>query len=259
MIIPGAEPFFIPGGATGCLLVHGFTGTPFEMHDLGNYLAAQGMSVLGVRLTGHATRKEDMPRTRWTDWLASVEDGYHLLSGVTDRILAIGVSLGGILSLTFASGRYTPNCPITGVVAIASPYQVPINPWLIRFSRFISPVMPYRAKSPSDWYDQQAEQSHISYNADPIRSGYEVHLLTNEMHACLPMITVPALLIYSKDDQTVRPEDHHAERIYSELGSKQKQLVWIDHCGHNLTRDAECETVFALVENFVLAATMQPV
>ena len=69
-IIPTAEPFFFPGDRTGCLLVHGFTGTPKEMRWLGEYLADLGFSALGVRLVGHATQVEDLIRTCWRDWLA---------------------------------------------------------------------------------------------------------------------------------------------------------------------------------------------
>ncbi len=69
-LIPTAEPFVFPGGPVGCLLVHGFTGTPKEMRWLGEYLAGQGHTVLGVRLAGHATQPEDMIRARWWDWAA---------------------------------------------------------------------------------------------------------------------------------------------------------------------------------------------
>jgi carboxylesterase len=37
-IISTAEPFFLPGGKTGCVLVHGFTGSPKEMRMIGDYL-----------------------------------------------------------------------------------------------------------------------------------------------------------------------------------------------------------------------------
>ena len=54
-IIPGSEPFYLPGGSTGCLLLHGFSATPEEMRPLGEFLASKGYSVIGVRLAGHAT------------------------------------------------------------------------------------------------------------------------------------------------------------------------------------------------------------
>ena len=53
MIIKTAEPFYFPGNSTGCLLIHGFTGTPKEMRPLGDFLADKGYSVLGIRLSGH--------------------------------------------------------------------------------------------------------------------------------------------------------------------------------------------------------------
>jgi len=54
-IVPNSEPFFFPGGQTGCLLMHGFTAMPEEMQPLGEFLASGGYSVLGMRLAGHAT------------------------------------------------------------------------------------------------------------------------------------------------------------------------------------------------------------
>ena len=60
MIIPTAEPFYLPGNNIGCLLVHGFTGAPKEMRWMGEFLGNQGYTVLGIRLAGHATTPEDM-------------------------------------------------------------------------------------------------------------------------------------------------------------------------------------------------------
>jgi carboxylesterase len=68
-IVPESEPFFLPGEATGCLLLHGFSAMPGEMRPLGEYLAETGFTVLGIRLTGHATHPNDLEQTRWIDWL----------------------------------------------------------------------------------------------------------------------------------------------------------------------------------------------
>jgi carboxylesterase len=257
MIIPTAEPFFFPGGRVGCLLVHGFTGTPKEMRWLGEYLSDQGHSVLGIRLAGHATQVEDMIRTHWEDWLASVEDGYHLLRGSADQIYVIGLSLGGILSLTFASGRYTPGCPVAGVVAMATPQHIPINPRLAPTLKLVSLFKKTNPKGPGDWQDKEAEKLHTAYPVDPIKGGIELKLLLYEMYIELPLVSAPALLIYSKDDQTVRPEEKHAELIYEKLGSSNKQLVWIEKSGHVLTRDLQRETVFKTVANFIAEGSRQ--
>src|SRR5512141_3506758 len=92
--LPNAEPFFYSGNHVGCLLVHGFTGTPYEMHELGRRLAAQGYTVLGPALAGHATCLQDMIPTRWPDWYGSVTSGYDRLSEQCDTLFVIGLSLG---------------------------------------------------------------------------------------------------------------------------------------------------------------------
>jgi carboxylesterase len=106
-IIATAEPFFLPGSdentKTGCLVTHGFTGSPKEMRWLGEYLNRQGYTVCGMRLAGDATRLEDMVRARWQDWLLSVEDGINLLRSCTDQVCLLGLSMGGVLSLTAAT------------------------------------------------------------------------------------------------------------------------------------------------------------
>src|SRR5512143_2591480 len=104
-IIPTAEPFLLLGDSSkpACLLIHGFTGAPKEMRWMGEYLHGRGYTCLGVRLAGHATRPEDMVRAHWTDWTASVEDGYHLLCGITSDIFLAGLSMGGVLSLLLST------------------------------------------------------------------------------------------------------------------------------------------------------------
>ena len=72
LVVQGAQPFYLPAGRTGCLVLHGFSANPEEMRWLGDYLYSQGHTILGVRLAGHGTDPHDLARTRWTDWLIAV-------------------------------------------------------------------------------------------------------------------------------------------------------------------------------------------
>ncbi len=242
-IIPTAEPFFFSGDEIGCLVVHGFTGTPKEMRWMGEFLAKRGRTVLGVRLAGHATTTEDMIRTRWPDWLASVEDGYCLLKDCTSQIFLVGLSMGGVLSLLFAS-----KFPVKGVVAMSTPYELPPDPRL-KYVQWLHWFKPFMPSGESDWHDKKAEADHVSYGGYPTRSLAELNGLLPEMRAGLPNITAPTLLMHSRNDDGVSPES--MPKIYQYLGSEDKHMQWFENSGHVLTRDAERENVFQAAAEFV--------
>jgi len=251
-ILPTAEPFFFPGrgkaARTGCLVTHGFTGTPKEMRWLGEYLNRQGYTVCGIRLTGHATQPKDMVRSRWRDWLLSVEDGYDLLCSCTDQVCLLGLSMGGVLSLTSAS-----RLEVRGVVAMSTPYDLPVTLPLPRWAlRILSPFKPYLAKDSEPdggWFDQEARQQHVAYPVNPLRSGVELTYLIEEMQASLPKIKVPVLLIHSRDDKTAPPED--MQKIYDALGTPDKQMMWVEGSAHVITEDAQRRRVFEAAADFV--------
>jgi len=239
--IPSAEPFFLPGGKTGVVLIHGFTGAPKEMRQLGNALHSRGLSVLGVRLAGHATQPEDMRRTRWWDWLASVEDGINLLSGSCERIFYAGLSLGGDLAL-IAAARIPP----AGVIAMSAPFTIDRR---ARYLKLISWLTPWYKKNGKPALTEDLQHRHVEYPAYPTRSLSELYAATQAMQQSLGRISVPVLLINSKSDPTVPFE--HAGRIKQLLKAAQVDQVVLETSGHVVTEDEEKEIVFNAVYQFI--------
>lgn len=72
--------------AGGCLLLHGFSGSPLEMTPLAEALAGAGWEVSVVRLAGHGTSPDDLARVSWEDWVASARHGYRLLRACCPRV-----------------------------------------------------------------------------------------------------------------------------------------------------------------------------
>lgn len=215
---------------------------------MGEYLNQHGLTSLGVRLAGHATDSEDMIRSNYTDWMASVEDGYHLLRGITDNIFFVGLSMGGILALLMSS-----RLDVRGVVAMSTPYKLPDDPRL-RHIEWISKMIPYMPKTDEEpgasWFDREAWKGHISYPQNPVRSIGELNKLLGEMRAALPKIDLPVLLIHSKDDRYVDPEN--IEPIYARLEkTSDKTKLFITGSGHVVTRDAARRQVFDAALEFI--------
>jgi carboxylesterase len=243
MIIPTAEPFFFPGNHIGCLLIHGFTGAPKEMHWMGEYLGNLGYTVLGVRLAGHATQPKDMSRMHWQDWVTSVEDGYYMLKGWVDQVFVMGLSMGGILSLLFASQH-----PVSGVVAMSTPYALRDDP-RIPFIRILSVFIPNVKQGPSDWQNPEAAKDHVCYPYFPTRAVIQLRDLLSEMRSALPAVRVPVLLIHSKQDTGVVP--HNAKQILAAIGSQDKQLFWVENSGHVIPREPDRYLAFNAANEFI--------
>ena len=256
-IIPTAEPFFFPGGSTGCLLVHGYTGAPKEMRKLGEFLASQGHTVLGIRLSGHATRPEDLPRIRWRDWIADVESGWHVLkdavstSDDNDRIFVIGLSMGGILSLLFSSDCFTDRYPLTGAIAMSTPYALRSD-WRLSMIDMLHYIQPHVEKGASDWHDPAEAAGHVEYPVYPTRPIIELREMLAELRYTLHNINIPVLLMHGREDTSGEFFDPLSmEQIYAGLGTKIKQMLWVEDCGHNMPCDSAREEVFQSAAAFI--------
>lgn len=215
---------------------------------MGEYLADRGYSVLAVRLAGHATQPDDMIRSRWNDWTACIEDGYRILQALADDIFLIGLSMGGALALLMST-----QLEAKGVVGISTPYRLTAD-WRLNYVEFISIFKPYLPKSKkppgSGWVDQAARKEHVSYPQNPVRSIGELNKVTSKMRAALPEVYAPVLLIHSKEDEYVLPEN--LELIYKELVNVQdKTKLYITNSGHVVTRDAARLEAFQAVAEFI--------
>ena len=243
-----AEPFFFPGGTTGCLLIHGFTGTPKEMLWMGQYLSKRGYTVLGIRLAGHATDPEDMRRARWWDWIASVEDGITILKGMTRQVYTIGLSMGGILSL-IAARRYA----IQGAIAISTPYQ--ISDWRLPFIRPLSFFIRKVGKGAPDWQNPEAASDHAEYPYYPTTAILQLRELLAEMRSGLAEIKIPVLLVHSRMDRSVAPVN--MDKIYEALTTLSKHKLLVEHSGHVILREPDREQVYQAAVKFIEHVTMQ--
>lgn len=240
-LMPGAEPFFLQGGEKGVLLVHGFTGAPSEMRLAGEYLNKMGYTVFAPRLPGHGTTPEEMAKTAWPHWYDSVEDGYHLLAGICTSVAAVGLSMGGLLTLKLASEYSLSRLAVISAPIYIANKQLKLLPLYRMFTNFV----PKKRKRLLD----VGEQYSITYDVTPLSSLSSLLELVKHVTRLLPSVTVPALIVQSTNEHTVEPES--AQYIYDKLGSTEKQLIWLNKSGHIVTLDLERDYVFQLLGQFL--------
>ncbi|MBW3537446.1 MAG: alpha/beta fold hydrolase, partial [Actinobacteria bacterium] len=123
-IIPGAEPWSAEGtNGHGALVLHGFTGNPSSMRALAEELHIAGFSVEMPLLPGHGTTVEEMSVTGWADWSNAAEAALQRLAASVDKVVLVGLSMGGTLA-TWLASRHSEAAGL----AVINPYvEVPAD------------------------------------------------------------------------------------------------------------------------------------
>lgn len=250
--LQGATPQFYSGNEIGCLVIHGFMASPAEVGWLGQYLAEQGYTVSVPRLTGHGIDPTYMPRLRWQDWYAHVVDNYQVLKQQCEKVVVVGHSMGGLLSILLAS-KYD----VDALVVAAAPMSIPTP--LMPYTRYVSWVMPFRnfpsEKKLIDLICVEQEQrdepviGRVNYSRWSLRAVYELYRLIRLAPTRLPSITAPTLLLYAAGDTTVPISDR--DLLQHKLQAEVVQIHTLKDGNHIIFQDSGREAAFSVVADFI--------
>lgn len=235
--------FFFKKSEVGCLLIHGFSGSPPEMRQLGEYLSKKDITVLGVKLKGHGETPEEFAQTTWHDWVASAEEGLMEIKKHCNKIFIGGLSMGGAITLHLAA-----NHPVAGIITYAG--AVIINDFKLVFLPLISLFIRYIPQGDEvDLTNPAAIDDIFCYDKFPLICIKNLLQLLKKVRESLPKITVPALIMHGTCDRTLSPKN--AQYIYDKISSRDKKLIYLGYSGHALTVDTEKEDVFKLTYDFI--------
>ena len=237
-----AQPFYFRGNSTGVLVIHGFTGCTQSMLPYGKALAARGYTVIGPRLPGHGTTVEDMASRKYSEWTGEAERALQELRGQCDRVFVTGLSMGGTITLTLAA-KYGDK--IDGIIPVNA---LVLTEPLLRLTPILKYLLKTRPGVGSDIKKPEAEES--CYDQVPVAAAHELAKLLKVTREGLPRIRVPALVIASREDHVV-PEPVNAETIVANLGSKNKELLWLENSYHVATLDNDAELIFEQAAKFI--------
>ncbi|MBU0511595.1 MAG: alpha/beta fold hydrolase [Chloroflexi bacterium] len=245
--LPGG-PFFWEGGASGVLLIHGFTATTAEVRPLAKSLHARGYTVAGPVLPGHNTTPKDINRYSWEDWVATAEESYRELADRCERVFVGGESTGGVLALYLGSNHPT----ISGILTYAPALKLNISPWDVVIIRLLAPFIPYiPKKKPSD---DNSDMAWKGYTVNPLKGTLQLLRLQHETLPLLPAIRQPILIIQGRLDATVRPDV--PDTIYNGVNSAVKEIHWMEKSSHCVALDCEFDQVADITLRFLERASL---
>jgi carboxylesterase len=217
------------------------------MRPLAEALAAAGFAVELPRLPGHGTDTADLAETGWDDWLTEAERALEVLQARTPagRVIVVGLSMGGALTAALAQGH--PE--LAGIVAINTPVSAP--PELAgSLEEMLAGGMDVVDSIGGDIADPDADES--SYDETPLRPLLTMIMAGQDVRARLAEIKVPTLIITSRHDHVVNPED--SDILAAEVGGPVQRL-WLEKSFHVATLDYDRAEVESAVVAFAQRVT----
>ena len=222
-------------GKLACILVHGFTGVPFEMRPIGKMLMEHSISHSSILLPGHGETVEIMADSTWMDWYNAAKNETLKLREKYNKVVAIGFSMGGTLALNLAVENL-----VDGVVSLAGVAKFVDKRMFL--AKYVSKYKVVRKRKPQKApYMYLVEDKYLGYANHPYAGIYQLYLLIKYMRKQLFKVEVPSLLIHSKNDQVVPFENMNyiAKHLDSGLG----KTVSLTKSNHVITWDVESDIV----------------
>jgi carboxylesterase len=246
-------------GPRGVLLLHGLTGTPYDVAPFAEVLHARGFAVRAPLLAGHA----DLPsleQSSWRDWYASAEAAFEELHAAgRRRVLLLGFSLGSLLSLRLSALR--PD-DVAGLVALAVPLSLP--GWQrtaiealarLRTLPGLGRLVGMLPKDGPDVRVERAFRQSPSLRGFPFPALAELMALQDEVTDLLPKVRAPLLLLHGRHDH-IAPVELSA-RVAQRVGSSRVHKVVLPRSFHILAHDLDRDQACTEIVRFAVAVLGQ--
>jgi carboxylesterase len=233
----------------GVLNLHGFTSSLDCVNGLNPYIEALGLPYRMPILRGHMQTPEALIGVRWEDWYEDAETALEDLLTEVDRVVVVGLSMGGLVTLHLAA-EYPDDIGAIVLVAAALKLNNPLAPGGVL--SFLRPLVGQVIKwwpMPPNYADKELEKLDTNYERAPMDAIVSFLEYTEYVGSRLPDVRAPALILQSQQDQTVAPES--AQIIHDGIRSTDKAIVWFDETHHEMMRDLECERVFETIQAFL--------
>ncbi len=250
----GCREFNVGTSDTALLLIHGFGDAPSVYHKFASSLAEMGFSCRVMRLPGFASSMDKYSKTSLTLWLQALHEEVEILRQKHKQVWIIAHSLGGAISI-----RYLLDNPqkVDGIVLLAP---------LIEVSNQRSPILSAHAWHnigkhcllftkifedcfPVDVHDPSARDQMLCDRFIPRVIYNEMFKLLNSIHDRSRELTLPLLMVLSKEDVVV--DSKIAERFYQQVASPCKKILFLENSGHTIPVDYGWKDVVSTISSFI--------
>ncbi|MER2088327.1 MAG: alpha/beta fold hydrolase [Sporosarcina sp.] len=225
---------------TGVLLIHGFTGSPFEVRPLVNFLKRETSWRISVpTLPGHGLLL-DFEKVSAASWLMEAELALKKLQKEVDRVIVVGFSMGGLIAIYLAL-RYKIDKLV--LLSAAAKY---ISPRILLKDLRIMLVKPITKKYPPNTFYHLYE---YKLTHTPFRAVIEFLRVVKLVEPYYGLIKTPVCIVQGGKDGIVPFTS--AEHLFKKLGSEKKEFIKSPNGKHHICYSDDCDNWFNEVLRFM--------
>ena len=236
------------GSETAVLFLHGFTGSPVSWVPIARAVAAAGVDVSVPLLPGHGTSWQDMVGTGWADWLSAARTELIRLQSDHTRVIVVGLSMGGSLTLALGTTAAAPDelILVNPALYIDSPLA-PLLPVLKHVVRTIPAIGGDIAHPDRDEY---------AYDRTPLAPLASFFTALTSLREDLWKVECPVTVMVSGEDNVVAPRTLRTLR--SRL-LRPPRIIALRRSRHVATLDFDADTIAEAVLERARTETTAPV
>ena len=252
----GCRQYTIGNGETAVLLIHGINDSPACYHKMAPVLAEEGFTCRVMRLPGFAEPIERYAKATKEQWLAAVKREIDSLREDHPQMAVIAHSLGGAVMIAHlladpeAADAVVLLAPAVAVSSRRSPV-LPVRFWHEIGKRLL--IFTDITSSPFsiDCHDPTAADYPGRTRFTPIEIVDQTFQLVDHNHGRADEFTTPLMMVLSEEDKVI--DSQAAEEFYQQAASEQKEVVFVDNCGHMPQVDTGWESLTRRIATFLRA------
>ena len=227
------------------LLIHGFSASSSEFRFLTDEFKKNNISFYAPTLTGFGLDDYHLLyKIKYSDWLRDVVNAHDLLKGVSDNVIVIGHSMGGLLAFHLSYLR-----PLKKVI-MTNPYLIVksehrfskvllLNPFMWGIIRTFNPILSKEKKGLKKESEISGISKRFAIPIFPLSIVWELWELLEKLD--LKKISIEKLHIYfGKKDSTVLPQN---VRGFLQSNKVLFSFTEYENSGHNILEDIENKDV----------------
>lgn len=230
------------------LLLHGMTGSPFEMKQYGKNLHKGGFDVVCPCLPGHGDGVQNVRNVKWQDWFNFAEEKYLELKKSYAEVYLGGLCMGAVLALALAEKHKD----VSGIIALST--TLFLDGWSIPWYRFLMPLglhtilryfytfperEPYGIKNEivRRKISSLLKENTVALDCIPMTCVYELLQMSKHVRKNAKNINAPILIMHSREDNLTSLNS--SDFVNKKISSKIKEYIILENSYHLIVLDNE--------------------